>query len=441
MAQFFKPKANLQKRLSPKLVLQVTDMDHLGAGMAQHNGKVVFIAGALPTEQVTAQLTEQKKSYAKAKLISVDSASALRISPECEFYQQCGGCDLQHVAIATQRQFKQDALANRMGRISEAVPLVATIESQPWHYRRRARLATAFDKHSGKLSLGFRAKASNQVIAVSHCKVLALPLSELIAPLHQLLNRLKLKAALGHVELIIVENGQFVVLRVTKAVNEKDRAALQAFANTHQVQVLLQDNQGLCLDVHGQASLPYYTLQDGCQLQFTPGNFIQVNPEVNHGMIAQALAWLDPQTNDRILDLFCGVGNFSVALAKTGAQVIGVEGVPAMVEQAKANAKAAGLDNLAFYHGDLSADLTYEPWLGQIDKLLLDPARAGAYESLQWLHQMQPKKVVYVSCDPASLARDSQLLLDNGYRLVQVGMLDMFPQTHHIEAMVLFELK
>lgn len=441
MAQFFKPKANQQKRLSPKLVLNVTDMDHLGAGMASHQGKIVFIPGALAGETITAQLVEQKKSYAKAKLISIGSPSPLRVEPECPFYQQCGGCDLQHVGIESQRQFKNDALANRLQRLAPNVSAVDAIESQAWHYRRRARLATSFDKQSGHLTLGFRAKASNQVVAISDCQVLALPLSVLITPLAKLLNRSKLKSGLGHVELIDVEQGQFVVLRVTKAVSDKDKLALAQFATERNVQILLQDNEGQCLDLQGQASQPHYCLGDGTELAFMPGNFIQVNAKVNQAMVAQALQWLEPKAQERILDLFCGVGNFSLALAKTGAEVIGVEGVPAMVAQASANAKAAGLTNLSFFHGDLSADLSHEPWLGKIDKLLLDPARAGAYESLQWLKLMQPQKVVYVSCDPASLARDSQLLLDSGYALVKFGMLDMFPQTHHIEAMALFELK
>jgi len=175
-------------------------------------------------------------------------------------------------------------------------------------------------------------------------------------------------------------------------------------------------------------------------LTFTPGNFVQVNAQINKAMVAQALDWLAPQPGERILDLFCGMGNFSLPLAKLGAEVIGVEGVPEMVSQARENAAANGLSNLTFYHGDLSADLSCEPWMGKIDKLLLDPARAGAFESLQWLKKMKPRQVVYVSCNPASLARDSAVLLERGYKLQKLGLIDMFPQTHHIEAMALFEL-
>jgi len=195
------------------------------------------------------------------------------------------------------------------------------------------------------------------------------------------------------------------------------------------------------LQTDDAVTLPYYHLaQESVRCSFTPGNFVQVNGAINQSMVDQAIAWLDPQPGERILDLFCGVGNFSLPLALKAAEVVAVEGVPEMVQQAKQNAIDNKLDNVTFYHADLSADLSTQPWLGKIDKLLLDPARAGAFESLQWLQKMQPKKVVYVSCNPASLARDSSVLLANGYRIAKVGLVDMFPQTHHIEAMVLFEL-
>ena len=206
------------------------------------------------------------------------------------------------------------------------------------------------------------------------------------------------------------------------------------------------EDEGLSQVEQLAITLPEYALSQGqVSCQFTPGNFVQVNAEVNQRMVDQAVNWLDLQVGERVLDLFCGVGNFSLALANRGQnldglEVIGVEGVPEMVQQARENAKRNNLTNLSFFHADLSADLSNEKWLGKIDKLLLDPARAGAFESLQWLQKMKPKKVVYVSCNPASLARDSSVLLSQGYQLKQLSMIDMFPQTHHIEAMALFEI-
>lgn len=448
MAQFFKAKPNSSKQLSAKLSLSVEQLDHLGAGIAQHQGKVVFIPGALPDETVTVQLTEQKKNYARAKLIKVDSSSPERVEPECPHYHTCGGCDLQHMSLSGQREHKEAALLDIMAKFAgtEGGALSPALTGEGWHYRRRARLATLFDKNTKHLSLGFRAASSSNVVPISQCQVLAKPLSDLIVPFAKLLNQLSAKASLGHLELIAADNGHFAVLRITKALNDKDLAKLSVFAEQHQIHICLQDNEGQFQGVGAELVLPVYQLldenaqSDAVSLSFTPGNFVQVNGQINKAMVAQAMDWLAPAPDERILDLFCGMGNFSLPLAKMGADVIGVEGVADMVIQARVNAKANNLDKLTFYHGDLSADLSLEPWMGKIDKLLLDPARAGAFESLQWLKKMKPRKVVYVSCNPASLARDSAVLLERGYRLQQLGLIDMFPQTHHIEAMALFEL-
>ncbi|QDE32122.1 23S rRNA (uracil(1939)-C(5))-methyltransferase RlmD [Shewanella polaris] len=453
MAQFFQAKPNKSKQLSAKLSLSITQLDHLGAGIAQHQGKVVFIPGVLPGETATVQFVEQKKSYAKAKLIAIDLASADRVKPHCPHYHQCGGCDLQHMDINAQRDHKQAALVDLISKLSSAEAIDADIIAKPivgdaWHYRRRARLATLFDKNTRRLQLGFRAGNSNKIVSIEQCPVLAESLSALITPLAVNLNQLKAKSSLGHVELTQADNGNFAVLRVTKVLPASDIRWLTGFAEKHQLHFLLQDDEGQLtqlyplLQADDEVTLPYYHLaQESVRCSFTPGNFVQINEVINQAMVDQAIKWLEPQAGERILDLFCGVGNFSLPLALKAAEVIAVEGVPEMVQQAKQNAVDNQLDNVSFYHADLSADLSTQTWLGKIDKLLLDPARAGAFESLQWLQKMQPKKVVYVSCNPASLARDSSVLLANGYQITQVGLVDMFPQTHHIEAMVLFELQ
>lgn len=463
MAQFFKAKPNSSKQLSAKLSLTVNQLDHLGAGIAQHQGKVVFIPGALPDETVSVQLTEQKKNYARAKLLNVDTPSAARVTPPCSHYHTCGGCDLQHLALSTQRQHKETALADIMYKFADAsldngATLSPALVGEAWHYRRRARLATLFDKNTKQLALGFRAASSSKVVSIRQCDVLAKPLSNLITPFATLLNQLAAKSSLGHLELIAADNGNFAVLRVTKPLNDKDMAKLSAFGERHQITICLQDNDGEFTALNGELVLPWYELEAAAvsaqsatnapkmkqskqvKLTFTPGNFVQVNAHMNQAMVSQALNWLEPAAGERILDLFCGMGNFSLPLATSGAEVVGVEGVVDMVGQARQNAADNQLNNLTFYHGDLSADLSLEPWMGKIDKLLLDPARAGAYESLQWLKKMKPRKVVYVSCNPASLGRDSAVLLERGYRLKKLGLIDMFPQTHHIEAMALFEL-
>ncbi|WP_299793676.1 23S rRNA (uracil(1939)-C(5))-methyltransferase RlmD [uncultured Shewanella sp.] len=441
MAQFFKAKPNSSKQLSAKVTLDVTQLDHLGAGIAQHQGKVVFIPGALPGERVAAQLIEQKKRHARAKLLKVESDSHDRVEPRCPYYDKCGGCDLQHLSIDKQRSHKQSTLVDLMAKLShtEAELLAPALTGDGWHYRRRARLATYYNKESKQITLGFRASSSRQVIDIKQCPVLAKPLSDLISPISVLLNQLTAKKALGHLELIDADNGYFAVLRMTKALSDKDAKKLACFANEKSISLVVQGNEGELTIFGDNDELPYYTLGD-VKLNFTPGNFVQVNAAINEAMVKQAVDWLSVQGDERVLDLFCGVGNFSLPLARAGGEVIGVEGVPEMVKQARDNAADSKIENVSFFHTDLSADLSKEPWLGKVDKLLLDPARAGAFESLQWLKKMKPKAIVYVSCDPSSLARDSEPLLKHGYKLKRLGLIDMFPQTHHIEAMALFEL-
>ncbi|MGS0679688.1 23S rRNA (uracil(1939)-C(5))-methyltransferase RlmD [Shewanella sp. 125m-7] len=444
MAQFFKAKPNRSKQLSSKLSLKVTQLDHLGAGIAHHDGKIVFINGALADETVSVQLTEQKKKFSRAKLLKVDKVSAQRVEPKCPHFGKCGGCDLQHLEIEAQRQHKASTLVDLVNKFAqaEASEICEAISAAAWHYRRRARLATWYDKNTKHISLGFRANSSSDVVEIQSCAVLAEPLSALIPDLAFMLNQLSGKKALGHVELTQADNGNFVVLRVTKVLNDKDKVRLVEFANKHDVIVLLQDDDSQCEHLNGTGEQPYYGFENSqTKLNFSPGNFIQVNSTVNQAMVNQAVEWLSPQAGERVLDLFCGIGNFSLPLAKNGAEVIGVEGVPAMVAQARVNAKLSGLDNVSFYHADLSADLSKEPWLGKVDKMLIDPARAGAYESMQSLKKLKPKALVYVSCNPASLARDSEVILKQGYQLKKIGLIDMFPQTHHLESMALFELE
>ncbi|WP_144210343.1 23S rRNA (uracil(1939)-C(5))-methyltransferase RlmD [Shewanella donghaensis] len=446
MAQFFKAKPNKTKQLSAKLNLTVSQLDHLGAGIAQHEGKVVFVPGALPGETVTAQLIVQKKRFAKAKLLKVQTPAENRVATRCPHYQQCGGCDLQHMRIEAQREHKQDALKTLMGKVAVNMDdsvMTDNVIGEQWHYRRKARLATLFDKKTKHLQLGFRESSTSNIVDIKQCDVLAKALSALITPFSQVLNQLQAKMTLGHLELTEAENGLFAVLRITKELKPADEERLKEFALQHKLHLLVQDNEGELRSLvnEGNIDLPKYSLaNDQVACEFSPGNFVQVNADINKRMVEQAIDWLAPQQDERILDLFCGVGNFSLPLATQAADVIGVEGVPEMVTQAKQNATDNNLSNLSFFHADLSADLSEASWLGKIDKLLLDPARAGAFESLQWLSKMKPKKVVYVSCNPASLARDSQVLIDQGYKLKKLTMLDMFPQTHHIEAMALFEI-
>ncbi|MCH1918374.1 23S rRNA (uracil(1939)-C(5))-methyltransferase RlmD [Shewanella sp. A3A] len=444
MAQFFREKPNRSSSKPQNVSLTIQSLDHLAQGIGQLQGKVVFVPGALPTERVKVAITENKKQFAKAKLIQLESRSKQRVDAECPHYQRCGGCDFQHLLHAEQNSHKRATLTNLFHKLAPEtkLPAVDEVLSSPWQYRRKARLSSWYDKASKGFTLGFRGRESHKVVAIDQCPVLDASLSALIKPVAATLGKLQGVAALGHVELIATEQQPMVVIRVVQTLSDKDKAKLVELAQRLDCAMVLEhaDEQWEYL----QGEQPYYALQlanGPLALHFNPGNFIQVNGGVNNAMVNRAVEWLSPATGDKVLDLFCGMGNFSLALAVTGAQVIGVEGVPNLVELAKDNARAADLANVEFFCSDLNEPLDKAPWFGKVDKLLLDPSRAGAFEALAYLAKLSPTQVVYVSCNPLSLARDSQQLLKQGYQLEKLSVLDMFPQTHHIEAMALFVRK
>ena len=442
MAQIFKAK-KVNKGPSKAVEIKIEKLDHQGLGFGRLAGKAVFVADALPGERVLAQVTEQKKQYAKAKLSKVLAPSAQRITPACPHYAMCGGCSLQTLDGVDQAQYKQEALFGLLQNFSQAqdVGFAEPLLSKPWQYRRTARLSVMFERKQKQLQLGFRQKHSKSLVEIETCPVLVPELSALIVPLRSLISSLKIKRDIGHVELFSVESGHVCLLRIMKPLHEKDSEKLAEFAQQHDLSVYLQTDPDTVVKFDADTADSHYRLSNqALTLQFTPGNFIQVNPEVNEAMVNQALDWLDLSADERVLDLFCGGGNFSLAMAKQCASVTGVEGVNEMVRQAEENANANGLTNCQFYQADLSSDFSKLSWAkAPFDKVLLDPARAGAAETVQYLHKLKAKKIVYVSCNPATLARDSKLLMAQQYKLTRLGMIDMFPQTGHVESMALFE--
>lgn len=438
MAQFFKPQ---KKSTQPQRIeFTVDSLDHHCVGIGRHQGKAIFIEGALPGEQVKARILEDKKQYAHAALQQVVTPAANRIAPFCSHYRECGGCNAQHLGEADQQAAKEAGLVSlfeRLGQIkAPALEPVLTGESRA--YRRVCRLAIKFDKNGRCTRVGFRRRQSNDLVEIEGCPVLAEPLSALINPLRDCLNRLKSQRELGHAELIQAEQGIMMLLRHTGRPNEGDRALLVAFAQTQGIDLYLQAADERIEPLH-QVFQPSYSL-DGLSLAFAPGDFIQVNGPINQSMVAQALAWLGASKDDKVLDLFCGIGNFTLPLARQAREVVGVEGELAMVARAEENARHNGIDNARFYKADLSGDIVGMSWAREgFDLVLLDPARPGALEVMAHVVKLSPKRVVYVSCNPVTLARDSQVLVKGGYRLVRLGMLDMFPHTGHLESMALFE--
>ena len=438
MAQFFKPQ---KKSTQPQRIEFTVDcLDHHCVGIGRHQGKAIFIEGALPGEQVKARILDDKKQYAHAALQQVVTPAANRIAPFCNHYRECGGCNAQHLGEADQQAAKEAGLVSlfeRLGLIKAPV-LEPMLTGESRAYRRVCRLAIKFDKNGRCTRVGFRRRQSNDLVEIEGCPVLAEPLSALIVPLRECLNRLKSQRELGHAELIQAEQGIMMLLRHTGRPNEADRALLVAFAQAQGIDLYLQAADERIEPLH-QAFQPSYSL-DGLSLAFAPGDFIQVNGPINQSMVAQALAWLGASKDDKVLDLFCGIGNFTLPLARQAREVVGVEGDLAMVARAEENARRNGIDNARFYKADLSGDIVGMSWAREgFDLVLLDPARPGALEVMGHVVKLSPKRVVYVSCNPVTLARDSQVLVKGGYRLVRLGMLDMFPHTGHLESMALFE--
>ncbi|MBK0621936.1 23S rRNA (uracil(1939)-C(5))-methyltransferase RlmD [Klebsiella aerogenes] len=430
MAQFYSAK----RRVTTRQIITVTvnDLDPFGQGVARHQGKALFVPGLLPQEQAEVVLVEDKKQYARAQVKRRLNDSPQRVAPRCGHFGVCGGCQQQHASIELQQQSKRAALSRLMKRDVDDI-----IAAEPWGYRRRARLSLNYQPKTQQLQMGFRKANSSEIIDVVQCPVLVPQLEALLPAVRECLTSLQSQRQLGHVELVQADNGPLMVLRHTAALTAADKEKLERFSQTHGLSLYLAPQSEILEHIRGDE--PWYT-SDGLRLVFSPRDFIQVNDGVNQKMVRTALAWLDIQPQDRVLDLFCGMGNFTLPLAKAAASVVGVEGVPALVAKGRENAALNGLQNVTFFHENLEEDVTRQAWAKHgFDKILLDPARAGAPSVMAHIIKLAPRRVVYVSCNPATLARDSEALLQAGYCIQRLAMLDMFPHTGHLESIVLFE--
>ena len=464
MAKYFKA-AVKPKTSNQRLTVTVDKLDMNGVGVARWQNKPIFIAGGLPTEVVEVKVVEQKSKYTRAKLISITKQSESRVEPLCQHFGLCGGCDLQMLDLEEQLKFKQQKVTDLFSRSFSAqnltdkmtaeLPWEKAIKSSPWHYRRKARIGVQFDKNSHAI-IGFRQKSTNQLASIKECPVLVEPLNVIFPLLKKLVALLTVKSAIGHIEVIqsdVIEtntqercqsnNQAVIVVRQLKPMNEADIGLWQAYAQRHGWHVLIDDGKEQ-LPLHTSkevsSSILSYELSDASKVYFSSSDFIQINHQVNNAMINQALVWLNISAADKVLDLFCGLGNFSLALAKHAEGVIGVEGVQGMVDKATQNALINSVDNCQFYQADLNSDWLFESWAKdhKFDKVLLDPARAGAEQAVLQIAALEIPSVLYVSCDPATLARDSAVLISQGYKIEKISLMDMFSQTKHVETMVLF---
>lgn len=441
MVQFYSPKKRPVKKQVATLEVTASALDANGQGIAHAEGKTIFVKGLLPQETARIRLTEEKRQFAKGEVIKRLTTSEQRITPHCEYYEHCGGCQQQHVPITLQRTTKASVLSHLIKRetgvVISAEPVIAGAE---YGYRRRARLGLRYQPEKG-LVMGFRQERSNDLVMIKKCPVLKPQLNDLLSPLWTCLKNLTSVRDLGHVEMVLADNGPLVILRHLSPLPESDKQSLRDFSQTHQVTMYLAGDNSEIARLTSIEKEPFYQIE-GLNLRFAPTDFIQVNDEINPKMVAQAIEWLDLSPEDRVLDLFCGMGNFTLPIAKRVSEVVGIEGVPALVEMAKKNAELNQLGNAHFWHADLSADFSAMPWSKEgFNKVLLDPARAGALEVMSHIVKLSAEKIVYVSCNPTTLARDSKILLDSGYQLTSLKMLDMFPQTGHLESMALFSRK
>lgn len=411
-----------------------------GRGIAFEGGRTWFVSGALAGEQVEARVLSARSQTVDARTERIILASSGRRTEPCVHAGQCGGCNLQHMQRADQLALKQRTLAEQLSRLGGIQPdeWAAPLSGAEFAYRRRARIAVRWDARARHLEVGFRAEASQAIVAIDQCPVLVQPLQPIFQALPALLRSLEKPQSLGHVELFS-GSAEAMLLRHTAALSQADLSLLRAFCLEYGVQLWLQ-GEGEAQADDAQTELAFRLPPWDLQLSCRPGDFVQVNEAVNEAMIVQALDWLDVEPGARVLDLFCGLGNFALPLARQRAEVVAVEGVEGMVRRATANARNNGLENAHFFHADLSKPLAGQNWAqGDFAAVLLDPPRDGALEVVRGISGLGVRRLLYVSCNPTTLARDAAELARQGYRMRRAGILDMFPQTAHVEAMALFE--
>lgn len=423
-----------------KQKLSIERLAHDGRGIGFVDGLTWFVSGALPGEEVEARVLSARSRIVEARLERLIVSSPARQAAACRHAGTCGGCSLQHASAADQLALKQSALADQLERFAGLVPDVwaAPLRGPDLGYRRRARLAVRYDDRSGRLDIGFRASASQTIVSIEECPVLVQPLQSLLPFLLAALHDLEHPRSIGHVE-IFSGTAEAVLVRHVQPLAQNDLQRLVQGCAAAGAQLWLQGAGDPQPHDPGQR-LAYRLAPWDLELNYRPGDFIQVNAPVNEAMIAQALDWLAPGRDERVLDLFCGLGNFALPLARIAGEVVGIEGVDAMVARARTNAEHNRLGNAHFYGADLSKPLLQAPWAaGGFAAVLLDPPRDGALEVVRQMGESGAQRVLYVSCNPATLARDAAVLSGQGYRLRRAGVLDMFPQTAHVEAMALLE--
>ncbi len=432
-----------------KPVVTVTALDQDGRGIAHYQGKVIFIEGALIGERVTYSSFRKKTSFENAVVTEILRPSFTRVTPKCPHFGVCGGCSMQHLDGRAQVAIKQRILEDNLQRIGKvkAAMILPPIVGETWGYRQRARLSVRYVLKKGKTLVGFHEKRSSFIANMQQCDILPPKISKLLPLLAALNEQLSIRDQLPQIELAAGELVDVLVLRIMQPLSAADETLLKQFADAHQVQFWTQSKGP-------ETVLPFYPLdapplnyslpEFRVTMPYAPSEFTQVNSIMNRLMVSRALRLLAPQATEKIADFFCGLGNFTLPIARSAAQVLGVEGSAALVQRAAQNAQYNQLDNnTQFVVKNLfEIDEAGLEKLGKLDKWLIDPPRDGAMALVKAINTATaPRRIVYVSCNPATLARDADILVhEKGFRLLSAGVMNMFPHTSHVESIAVFEL-
>ena len=442
----------MSKRPNRRSVPQTPVLAHIESfahdlrGVAHVNGKAVFVDGALPGEEVEFVYTNIRRDYAEARIRRVITPAPNRIAPRCPHFGVCGGCSLQHLAEDQQIMIKQGLLTEQFRRIGKVEPeeIWPPLTGPLWGYRHKARLGVKWVEKKGKVLVGFREKASSFLAELDICLVLHPRVGERLPDLAGMIAALSIRDRVPQIEVAVDESQAALVFRVLDPPSEEDVGIFQGFGERFGMSIYVQP-QGpdsvYALWPENPTRLRYALPESGVEFNFQPTDFTQVNMAINRSMVSRVIGALDPQPEEEILDLFCGIGNFTLPLARKAALVTGIEGGAEAVSRARQNALDNGLGNVAFHIADLTQPQDGSDWANRrYDKVLLDPSRAGAMEILALAGTWSARRIVYVSCNPSTLARDAGILVhQHGYRLIKAGVMDMFPHTTHVESIALFE--
>ena len=435
-----------QRRRKPaeRGVIEIQDLASNARGVGHVDGKAVFVADTLPGEQALYRPTKRKKNYEEASLETLFSASEKRVTPRCAHFGLCGGCALQHAGENAQLEFKQQQLLDaleRVGKVSPDTVLEPLVDAR-WGYRRRARLGAKYVPKKGGTLVGFRERGAPFIALLQRCEVLVESVGNRLTDLATLIDGLSIRERLPQIEVAAADNAVALVFRVLDEPTEADRERLRAFGTEFGFSIYLQPgNEDTIAPLDADAPALYYDLPAyDARLYFQPNDFVQIHAGINARMIDQALGLLDVREDHSVLELFSGLGNFSIPLARKAARVVTVEGEASLVERARENARINGAENIEAHVANLFEPPADAPWMAEkVDRVLIDPPRSGAAEMLEAIAATGAERIVYCSCHPATLARDAgELVHQYGYRLTYAGVMDMFPHTAHVESMAVF---